>query len=643
MSANKNPFDEHFHRRLSDLESPIPDNLFDRLQARRGGALPSDAPIRERLETHESPVSATIFDAVLTERERRRRRRIVLWRTVTGIAALWLLVTLIFEFKNKNEGVNKLNDAALNRHNSTLEKAKINENTEGSLKVKSEKLEVKSEEETAQKNENTEGSSLELNTSLRGTKQKNEALNTPNSELKNGEINSELNTNNPRLNKLNSDNNSVNNKDLKKQITINKKADLNKKSMALNYSKTTKTQSNNTISSTNSENNAEFKNNNSTLNNTKTIVNSENTEGSNSELKNNNLALNTPNNSVLNNTKTIANNGNNTELNNAKISVNSENTDLSRSNREGSNSELNDRNKALENALENRLSSPNFQTPTLDFLHILDVKTVPFLVEKRDNPCADPENGCPTFGGRQRGMRGTSFYVDAFVAPEYMMRRFKPNLVESEKLLAARDSIEKTQYAVSTGVRASVVFENGMSLRAGVAFNQMNEKAQFDSLGIGSIRTTYDVRIVNGKPDTVSITTTIIDGIFRKTRHNRYRSIDIPLQLGYEIATKNGWTFGLNGGVNFNITAWRKADIVGTDLRQQTVSSDINAPNPVFKNNLGISIIGSVAAYRQLSRGLQLVIEPSVRYGLQPITRSDYALKQQYSTVGLIVGLRLRL
>jgi hypothetical protein len=44
-----------------------------------------------------------------------------------------------------------------------------------------------------------------------------------------------------------------------------------------------------------------------------------------------------------------------------------------------------------------------------------------------------------------------------------------------------------------------------------------------------------------------------------------------------------------------------------------------------------------------LTRGLQLVIEPSIRYGLQPITRADYALKQQYSTVGLIVGLRLKL
>jgi hypothetical protein len=171
----------------------------------------------------------------------------------------------------------------------------------------------------------------------------------------------------------------------------------------------------------------------------------------------------------------------------------------------------------------------------------------------------------------------------------------------------------------------------------------MNERVQFDSFGIGSIKTTYDVRIVNGKPDTVSITTVITDGIFRKTRYNRYRSIDIPIQIGYHKPLKNGWTLGFNGGANVNITAWQKADIFDKNLQKQTVSSEINDPNPVFRTQLGVSLIGSIAVYRQLTNRLELMIEPSVRYGLQPITRSDYALKQYYSTVGLIVGLRMQL
>ena len=583
MRNDKHPFDEHFRQRLTDHESPVPDDLFSRLQARRGAALPADAPLRERLAAHESPVSDTIFDAVLAERERRKRRRVVLWRTFTGIAALWLLGTLLFNFYNKSN----VHTAASEARNPTSDI------------------------------QNTEGSKIDLNN-------KKDALNTPsNSELinKNKELNS--NNNSESINKnteLNSNNNptinnnsAINNRELKQQIIITEKPNSNKKLKTISNEENTKYKSNNTNASIFSKNtegsNSDLINKNAELNTNKTIVNTQNTEGVNSNLINKNA-----------------------ELNNNKTIANSQNVDVVNSNLINKNSELNANKTTV-----NNLSAP------IDFLNLLTIKTLELSNKKRENPCTDPENGCPSFKGRRRGMRGTTFYIDAFGAPEYVMRAFKTNLVESEKLLAARDSVEKTQYAVSTGARASLVFTNGLAFRAGIVFNQINERAQFDSMGIGSIKTTYDVRIVNGKPDTVSITTVITDGIFRKTRYNHYRSIDIPLQIGYEIPLRNGWTFGFNGGANINIAAWQKADIVGTDLRKQTVSSGINAPNPVFQTRLGVSIFGSVAAYRQLTSGLQLVIEPSVRYGLQPITRTDYALKQKYATAGVIIGLRLRL
>ena len=668
MRNDKHPFDEHFRQRLTDHESPVPDDLFSRLQARRGAALPADAPLRERLAAHESPVSNTIFDAVLAERGRRKRRRVVLWRTFAGIAALWLLSTLLFDFYHKS--------------NTGTTAADI-QNPASDIK-------------------NTEGSKIDFNN-------KKHALNTPsNSELinKNSELNSNNNAESINKNKelnapLNSSNNSIinnnstiNNRELKQQITIAEKQSFNKKSLAISNEKSTKYKPNNTNASVFNENtegsNSNLINKNLELNTDKTSVNTPNTEGSNFNLINKNLELNTDKTSVntpntegsnsnlinknleLNINKSSVNTPNtegsnfnlidkNSELNTNKTSINTPNTEGSNSNLIDKNAELNtnktsintpntegfntnliDKNAELntDKSSVNRLSNLN---TTIDFLNLLTIKTLELSNKKRTNPCTDPENGCPTFNGRRRGMRRTTFYVDAFGAPEYVMRSFKTNLLESEKLLAARDSIEKTQYAVSTGARASLVFGNGLALRAGIVFNQINERAQFDSMGIGSIKTTYDVRIVNGKPDTVSITTVITDGIFHKTRYNRYRSIDIPLQVGYEIPLRNGWTFGFNGGANINIAAWQKADIVGADLRKQTVSSSINAPNPVFRTRLGVSFFGSVAAYRQLTNGLQLVIEPSVRYGLQPITRTDYALKQQYATAGVIIGLRLKL
>lgn len=652
MSENLNSFDKHFRQRLTDLESSVPDDLFDRLQARRGAALPSDAPLRERLSAHETLVSDGIFDAVLAERERRKRRRVVMWRSVTAVAAALLLLFVALEFKNKNtvsmgksaelndvhSVENKVNNNELNTHkivdNSDLKRVKTVDNNVNAIDLNNNK--------TIKNSENTEGGNSKL-------KIKNLKLNTPSSKL--NTPNSELKMSNSELSGVN---NSVSDNVEKQQIIINKKANFNTNKNANSNQKFTKTQSNNTIASTISD---KLDNQNTELKRIENAKKGIDTEGSknklkikNSEFKSVNVNSSNVSNNELNSVKTIGDNALNSELKNNNSELNTTKTIENSLNTEGSNSELNTvhsiandvKNNALKTAFENRLSSTNFQTSTLDFLHILSVKTIELSTENRKNPCSDPGSGCPTFFGRQR-MNHINYYVDAFVAPEYVMRSFKTNLPESEKLLTVRDSVEKTQYAVSTGVRGSVVFGSGISLRAGLVFNQMNERAQFDSLGTGSIKTTYDVRIVNGKPDTVSITTVITDGIFRKTRYNRYRSIDIPLQIGYHKSMKNGWTIGINGGINFNITAWQKADIVGTNLQKETVSSGINEANPVFRHQLGISLIGSVAAYRQLIGGLELMIEPSVRYGLQPITRSDYALKQQYSTAGLIVGLRLRL
>ena len=284
------------------------------------------------------------------------------------------------------------------------------------------------------------------------------------------------------------------------------------------------------------------------------------------------------------------------------------------------------------------------KTPTFDFenLAILNVKNIALPSRDLQNPCSGPGDGCPTFGKRSRRGGEKKIYVDIYAAPEYAFRRLTENLPEKTAYLYARDSTEKPWYAFSAGARASFVFENGPTLRTGISYAQINEIAKYDSSGIGrkTVTETYTPR-ANGGFDTVR-TTVIVSGIFRTTAYNRYRSIDIPLQLGFEFPLNDYWSFGINGGVNFNLSAWRKATILDEKLKKQDVSSGFGADNPVFRNTLGFSVFGSIAAYRQITGNLQLVIEPSVRHYLQPITRSDFALRQAYTNAGLILGLRYR-
>jgi hypothetical protein len=598
MKENKNPFDENIQSRLSDFESPVPMDLFDRLQAQRGGALPSDAPLRERLEGHESavsmdlfdrlqaqrggalpsdaplrerleghesPVSDKIFDNVLEERKR-RNRRVLLWRSATAIAALWLFGIVVVQLMNKNTGLD------------TPKSVEKSTNTEGVSDVENQMSDVGkptisgiSNSETNEKASNTEGVAD-------GGNQTSGLVKSPKSDISN-----------PKYTE------GVANNEFRKS----------------NFRKSSKSDISNSIAV--SESNGGLKNNNSTLNTSKSASNIPNTEGASDFGFRVSDFGKSPTSDIINPTSS-------------------------------SGFEFINKNAELNGVSENQLTSLNRTVASFD---LLNIKTPQILIranETRKNPCSNPDNGCPTFGMRRRGFGERAFYVDAFVAPEYIVRNFIKNLPESEKLLMARDSVEKTQYAVSTGVRASFVFGNGLAIRAGAIYNQINEKARFDSLGIGTITTTYKVNVLpNGQLDTVSLIRTVTDGIFRKTRYNKYRTIDIPVQIGFEKNLKNGWGIGVNGGAIFNVTAWRKADIVGADLRQVTVSSGINEPNSVFSTRLGVSLTGSVAVYRQLTDNLQVVVEPTLRYGLQPITRADYALKQQYSTVGMLMGLRLKL
>ncbi|MBL7814099.1 MAG: hypothetical protein JNL70_03760 [Saprospiraceae bacterium] len=288
------------------------------------------------------------------------------------------------------------------------------------------------------------------------------------------------------------------------------------------------------------------------------------------------------------------------------------------------------------------ISSSNL--PEFDHLAIFQIKNIAVPNNKKENPCApDPNMGCPTFGQKRRSGGEKSIYIDVFGAPEYAFRRLTENLPEMTTYLRVRDSVESPWYAFSAGTRVSVVFKNGLSLRTGLTYGQINETAVFDSLGIGkkNILEEYIPR-TGGGVDTIR-KTEIVSGIFRSTYYNRYRSIDIPLQIGMEFPLNDYWTFSVNGGVNFNLKAWRKADIVNEKGTRTNLTSGFGVENPVFRNSLGISVLGSMSAYRQLTNQLQLVIEPSVKYALQPITRSDFALKQSYTNIGLILGLRYRL
>jgi hypothetical protein len=247
--------------------------------------------------------------------------------------------------------------------------------------------------------------------------------------------------------------------------------------------------------------------------------------------------------------------------------------------------------------------------------------------------CAMLPDGCPTFGRRRMGK---TWFIEAYGAPELMMRRLKPNSSEFESYRLARDTSETVLLGYAAGVRAAMVFDNGIVVKGGVSYVNGRERFVRDSVGYGKVTTTTVFDPVTGVTDT-TIEREV--GFYRTTRFNQYRSLDFSLQGGYEMALGSNFTLGFNAGANINLWQSKKANFYDSALQLQDMSNNEN----VFNQYLGVNLVGSITAYWQMTDKMQLMVEPYVRHYLKPITNSNYQIQQSYTNMGLAIGLRYRL
>lgn len=174
-----------------------------------------------------------------------------------------------------------------------------------------------------------------------------------------------------------------------------------------------------------------------------------------------------------------------------------------------------------------------------------------------------------------------------------------------------------------------------MSLRAGINYSQINEKFTFVQGNL--VQITY---IIDANGDTTGSYTTT--GTRYKTTHNKYRSIDIPLQVGYELG--NGRLHAnINAGVVVNVYSWQKGEVLDTAYQPVTITTGKGASPYQFKTNAGLGFMGGISVYYKLNDKIHVMAEPYYRYNFKQINKDNLTLKQKYNTVGLRLGVRIDL
>lgn len=242
--------------------------------------------------------------------------------------------------------------------------------------------------------------------------------------------------------------------------------------------------------------------------------------------------------------------------------------------------------------------------------------------------------GCYAFTGSRQPLLD-ALYFDGFAGLGYAFRKLENTSdPENDFYLTARDSTEREWYSFGAGLRASMRYEGGLVLRAGVQFSQINEIFEITD---GDATRTVTTEIRDAEGNVLGTETTVEQGELYKKSFNRLRMVDVPVMLGYEW-TKDKLTLSANAGASFNLRFTQDGDILSTKLESITIDSDKPNRLDYFKPKLDVSYIGSVGMTYELKDNLDLLIEPQVRYYSSSVGK--HTLSQRYTDVGLFTGLR---
>ncbi|MBK8496511.1 MAG: hypothetical protein IPL50_17040 [Chitinophagaceae bacterium] len=233
----------------------------------------------------------------------------------------------------------------------------------------------------------------------------------------------------------------------------------------------------------------------------------------------------------------------------------------------------------------------------------------------------------------EKDAAGNKKYFEFYAGPDYAIRSLHDT--GNSAYLQKRKESTRFRSGYSAGLRYTKVFNNSMSVRGGVNFSQINEKFTFNEGNI--IQVTY---IINSNGDTIGSYSTT--GTRYKTTINRYRSIDIPLVVGYELG--NGRLHAnINAGAIINVYSWQNGDVLDTAGNPVSITTGKGSSPYQFKTNAGVGFIGAVSVYYKLNDRLHLLAEPYFRYTFSPMNKENITLKQKYQTAGLRFGIRLDL
>jgi len=247
---------------------------------------------------------------------------------------------------------------------------------------------------------------------------------------------------------------------------------------------------------------------------------------------------------------------------------------------------------------------------------------------------------CPNIKGRSSF--NTDWGIELYASPDYALK-YVSNISAPQQYLDKKDSSEQMQISYTTGFRLIKPLNDNFLLKAGFQYSQLNQKFSYRNENEYKTTTVITARtIIRSAGDTILVSDTSVlrqIGYSVNTVHNQFRSIDIPVTLGYQFGNDD-LKFGINAGVVFNLSSWYQGEILDTTYASVPMNKVSNA---LYKTNIGMGLYTSMSLIKRINDNTHLFFEPYFRYNLSNMTNSASPYNQRFHIGGLSVGLRFDL
>jgi hypothetical protein len=236
----------------------------------------------------------------------------------------------------------------------------------------------------------------------------------------------------------------------------------------------------------------------------------------------------------------------------------------------------------------------------------------------------------------------TDWYIEPFAGPIYGFKKVTNNTATAA-YLQQKDSSESMRIGYAAGVNIVKPISEHFVLKTGVWVSQINERFSYKTENEIKTTTVVTVRnIIRAPGDTLRISdTSSVQQIGYKNTivGNRYKTLDIPVIIGYEFG-KGSLKFGVNAGVIFNVKHGFEGAVYDSSLTAININKETNN---VYKTNIGLGLYAGFRIAKDINDKTQLFVEPHFRYNLSNMTTPNTSFNQKINVTGVNVGLRIKI